>query len=80
MLRCRELFAASGKTLDELGRGMGYEGDVARKGAWKFLNKTEDPRLSTLRKFAEALGVPLSELTNEKPAKPKSAKKSKPTA
>lgn len=66
MIRVRELFAESGLTLDELGQRMGYEGDVARKGAWRFLNKTADPRLSTLRKFAEAVGVPVAELFGER--------------
>jgi transcriptional regulator with XRE-family HTH domain len=62
MQHARELFQASGKTLDELGVAMGYEGDVARKAAWQFLNKTADPRLSMLRRFAKALGIPLTEL------------------
>jgi transcriptional regulator with XRE-family HTH domain len=66
MLKARELFKASGKTLDELGVAMGYEGEVARKSAWQFLNKVGDPRLSSVRRFAAALGVPLSELVTEK--------------
>jgi transcriptional regulator with XRE-family HTH domain len=66
ILKARKLFKASGKTLDELGIGMGYEGEVARKSAWQFLNKVGDPRLSSVRRFAQAMGVPLSELVNEK--------------
>lgn len=66
MLTARKLFESSGLTLDELGQRMGYEGDVARKGAWRFLNKTGDPRLSTLRKFAEAVGVPVTDLLTER--------------
>jgi hypothetical protein len=31
--------------------------DVARKSAWQSLNKTNDPRLSMLRRFAKAVGV-----------------------
>src|SRR5438045_3877618 len=65
MLRARELFEKSGLTLDELGQKMGYEGDVARKSAWQFLNKTADPRVSTLRKFAAAIGVPVADLFSE---------------
>ena len=65
ILKARELFAASGKTLDELGLAMGYKGDVARKAAWQFLNKINDPRLSSLRRFAKALGVPLSALLQD---------------
>lgn len=69
--RLREAFTASGLTLDELGTRMGYEGDVARKSAWQFLNKTADPRLSMLRRFAGAVGVPLTELIDEPKPKPK---------
>ena len=65
MLHVRELFKASGKTLDELGVAMGYEGDVARKSAWQFLNKTADPRLSMLRRFAKAMGITVEELLAE---------------
>lgn len=65
ILRARELFAQSGLTLDELGQKMGYEGGVARKSAWQFLNKTADPRMSTLRRFAAALSVPLADLLAE---------------
>jgi len=65
MLRARELFAESGLTLDDLGRQMGYEGDVARKSTWQFLNKTADPRLSMLRRFAAAVGLPVSDLLTE---------------
>ena len=72
----RAAFDASGMTLDELGTKMGYEGDVARKSAWQFLNKTTDPRVSMLRRFAAAVGVPVAELVvdpipTEKPGKPK---------
>jgi transcriptional regulator with XRE-family HTH domain len=67
MRRALELFEASGKSLDQLGREMGYEGDVARKSAWQFLNKTTDPRLSMLRRFAHAIGIRLDELVSDKP-------------
>jgi hypothetical protein len=67
ILRARELFTKSGLTLDDLGQRMGYGGDVARKSAWQFLNRTADPRLSMLRRFAQAVGVPIAELfTKEK--------------
>lgn len=62
MLRARAAFTASGLTLEQLGERMGYAGDTARKGAWQFLRVTRDPRLSMLRKFAEAVGVPVKEL------------------
>jgi transcriptional regulator with XRE-family HTH domain len=62
MLKARKLFEKSGKSLDELGQAMGYEGDVARKAAWQFLRKTADPRLSMLRRFAKAVGVAVKDL------------------
>jgi transcriptional regulator with XRE-family HTH domain len=65
ILRARDLFEKSKLTLDELGKRMGYEGDVARKSAWQFLNKTADPRASMLRKFAAAVGIPVADLFTE---------------
>lgn len=62
MKRARAIFEKSGKTLDELGVAMGYQGDVARKSAWQFLNRTDDPRLSMLRRFAKAMGVNVKDL------------------
>lgn len=56
------IFQKSGKSLDQLGQDMGYEGDVARKAAWQLLNKVDDPRISTLRRFAKAMGVTLKDL------------------
>jgi hypothetical protein len=48
---------------------MGYSGDVARKSAWQFLNKTADPRLSMLRKFADAMDITVTSLFKEPKAK-----------
>ena len=62
MLTVRKLFEASGKSLDELGCAMGHEGDTAKKAAWQFLNKVDDPRISTLRRFATAMGVNIKKL------------------
>ena len=56
------MFKKSGLSLDELGQKMGYEGDIARKSAWQFLNKTKDPRLSMIRRFAEAVNVSVVDL------------------
>jgi transcriptional regulator with XRE-family HTH domain len=62
MARARVAFEKSGLSLEELGRRMG-KGDVtARKSAWQFLNRTNDPHLSMLRRFAAAVGVPLRDL------------------
>lgn len=66
MERVREAYDKSGLTLDQLGEKMGSEGETARKAAWQFLNKVDDPRVSTLRKFAEAVGVPLADFFSEK--------------
>ena len=51
-------------TLDQLGQAMGYSATIARKSAWQFLNKTTDPRLSMLQRFAEAIGEPLADLVD----------------
>ena len=60
--KAAELFAKSGKTLDELGLEMGFSHEVARQSAWQFLNKVDDPRISTLRRFAKAVGVKVKDL------------------
>jgi transcriptional regulator with XRE-family HTH domain len=62
MARARLRFEKSGLSLDELGLKMGYPKESARKSAWQFLNKTADPRLSMLRKFAEAVGCSVKSL------------------
>jgi len=61
MARIRILYKKSGLSLDELGQRMGYSRTIARKSAWQFLNKTTDPRISMVRKFADALSVSLSD-------------------
>jgi transcriptional regulator with XRE-family HTH domain len=62
MDKARERFEQSGLSLDDLGLRMGYPKEYARKSAWQFLNKTNDPRVSTLRKFAEAVGCSVKPL------------------
>jgi transcriptional regulator with XRE-family HTH domain len=72
MPRLREWLEKSGLTLHELGVKMGYPETVARKAVWQLL-RTGDPRIGTLRKFAEAAGIPIEELV----AGPKRAGKAK---
>lgn len=55
------LFSESGLTLVDLGKRMGYADETARQAAWQFM-KTRDPRMSMLRKFAEAMGMPVDHL------------------
>lgn len=62
MKKARAAFERSGISLDELGRKMGADEKTARQTAWQFLNKTADPRLSMLCRFAEALGVEVKDL------------------
>ena len=62
IVKGRELFEASGKTMEEVGMSMGFSPAVARKSVWQLLNKIDDPKVSTLRKFAAALGVTVSML------------------
>jgi transcriptional regulator with XRE-family HTH domain len=72
IIKARELFAASGKTMEEIGVAMGFPSATARKSVWQLLNKIDDPRLSTLRNFAAALGVSMSEFfPAEKKSRPK---------
>jgi transcriptional regulator with XRE-family HTH domain len=66
MERVAVIFEESGKTIEELGEGMGYApGRFARQSAFQFLKKTKDPRLSMLRRFAKALDVSLEELIKD---------------
>lgn len=58
----RARFEKSELTLDELGIKMGHPPNSARKSAWQFINQVSDPRISTLRKFAAAVGVSLKSL------------------
>jgi transcriptional regulator with XRE-family HTH domain len=62
MTKVLKLFEKSGKSLDELGLAMGYPPESARKSAWQFLRKTTDPRLSTLERFAKAMGMDVKDL------------------
>ena len=64
MKRVRILFKKSGLSLSELGLKMGYAPEMARQSAFQFM-KTSDPRISMLRKVAEALGVELKDLVSE---------------
>jgi hypothetical protein len=58
----RARFEKSKLSLEELGVKMGYPKESARKSAWQFLNQTNDPRLSMLRKFAAAVGCSVKSL------------------
>jgi transcriptional regulator with XRE-family HTH domain len=57
----RKALAASGMTQQALGEKMGYPPESARKSVSQFL-KSHDPRVGMVRRFADALGVPLSRL------------------
>ena len=65
MLAVRTRFEKADISLDELGVRMGYPKESARKSAWQFVQRTNDPRLSMLRKFADAIGVKISTLVRE---------------
>lgn len=59
-------FEASGLSLEDLGMRMGYaDKETARKSAWQFLHRTNNPRFSMLRRFADAVGVELSDLVKQ---------------
>jgi transcriptional regulator with XRE-family HTH domain len=61
MKKVRALFKESGLTLHDLGVKMGYAPENARQAAFQFM-KSNDPRISMLRKAAEAFGVGLKDL------------------
>ena len=65
MRKVKNLFDCSGLSLEQLGQQMGYEPGTARRSAWQFINKTNDPRLSMLLRFASAVGVPVVNLLPE---------------
>jgi transcriptional regulator with XRE-family HTH domain len=60
----RTRFEKSKLSLDELGQKMGYPKDSARKSAWQFIHRTNDPRLSMLRRFAQAIGTSIKTLVS----------------
>lgn len=61
MRKVRAIADKAGLSLHELGVKMGYPADSARKSVWQFF-QGHDPRISVLRRFAEAMGIPLEEL------------------
>jgi transcriptional regulator with XRE-family HTH domain len=65
MERVRAAFKKSGLSLVDLGRRMGYPEETARQSAWQFM-RTNDPRLSMVRRFADAIGIPLGDLTPQR--------------
>jgi len=66
----RDVFERSQLSFEQLGLRMGYSRVLARKSAWQFVKRTNDPRLSMLRRFADAVQVPLSDLLDQEvPAK-----------
>jgi DNA-binding phage protein len=58
----RNAFERSGMTLDQLGEGLGYESPTARKRAWFLLDRTSDPRISTVLAVAKTLGAKIGDL------------------
>jgi len=57
----RKRFSDSGMTQQQLGEKMGYPVESARKSVSQFL-QSGDPQISMLRRFAQAVGVPLNRL------------------
>jgi len=57
----RGLFKASGMSLQELGEKMGFETPTARQAVFQFL-RGNDPRLSSMQRFAKAMEIPMFDL------------------
>ncbi len=74
MANVRALFEGSGFSLIELGRRMGYPEQTARQSAWQFM-RSNDPRLSVLQRFADAMSVPLDDLVPRRRGKRKMSRK-----
>lgn len=70
MTKVRDWFKESGLSLHDLGLKMGYDPETARQSAWQFM-RSGDPRISMLRRFAVASGMPLEELVGVKKARKK---------
>jgi len=64
----RSVFEPSGRTLNELGDGLGYHGPTATKRAWLLLYRASDPRISTAIAVVEALRVNISDLVKRSPS------------
>jgi len=62
MENVRARFKESGLSFHDLGMKMGYQPESARKSAWQFIEKTSDPRVSMLRRFADAMGISVKSL------------------
>jgi hypothetical protein len=62
MTKVRAIFEKSGLSLHELGIKMDYPPESARKSAWQFIQKTDDPRVSMLKRFAKAMGISVKSL------------------
>lgn len=60
--RIKELRKRSGLSLDELAS----RAEMSKSGIWEIESGSSDPRLSTLRKIASALGVPLYQMLTNK--------------
>ncbi len=65
MVAIRAAVERSGLSLEQVGLKMGYARDTARKSAWQFVNRTNDPRLSMLRRFADAVDISLADLLEQ---------------
>jgi transcriptional regulator with XRE-family HTH domain len=64
MKAIRNALDASGMTRQELGEKMGASPSSARQAVFQFL-KAHDVRVGTLRRFAKAVGIPLSKLLKD---------------
>ena len=61
MAKVRDLFQRSGLTLAEMGEKMGYAPALAKQSVWQLM-RSGDPRIGTLRRFADAVGIPVEQL------------------
>jgi len=60
----RQRVESSGLTYQQIGERMGYSPKSARQGVSQFL-RSGDPQISTLRRFASAMGISLLTLLKD---------------
>jgi transcriptional regulator with XRE-family HTH domain len=68
--KAKALFEKSNMTMNELGLKMGFPPETARQAVFQFL-KVSDPHISSLRRFAKAMDIPLADLLDEKKSRSK---------
>ena len=68
--RIRHIWKGCGDSMETLGVKMGYPRESARKSVSQFFQSTTDPRLSMIFKFADAMGISVTDLFEDLDTEP----------